>query len=60
MVTGDYHYTATLVARQVCMVPPDGRVMLIQAESEFRSLSLSQDPNVRMSEKSVQSLLLHP
>ena len=51
MVTGDYHYTATSVARQVGMIPPEGQVMLIQADSEFRSLSLSLDPNVRADER---------
>ena len=38
MVTGDYHYTATSVARRAAIIPPDARVLLIQAESEFRSL----------------------
>ena len=38
MVTGDYHYTATSVARKAGMVPADGKVVIIQAESEFRSL----------------------
>lgn len=37
MVTGDYHYTATSIARQAGMIHPDRKVMLIQAESEFRS-----------------------
>ena len=41
MVTGDYHYTATSVARQVGMVPADGKIVLIQAESEFTESSVS-------------------
>ena len=42
MVTGDYHYTATSVARQVGMVPANGKIMLIQAESEFAESSMSE------------------
>ncbi len=42
MVTGDYHYTATSVARQVGMVPANGKVVLIQAESEFTESSMSE------------------
>ena len=42
MVTGDYHYTATSVARQVGMVPTDGKIVLIQAESEFAESSMSE------------------
>ena len=38
MVTGDYHYTATSVARKAGMVPADGKVVIIQAQSEFQSL----------------------
>lgn len=41
MVTGDYHYTATSVARQVGMVPANGKIVLIQAESEFTESSMS-------------------
>ena len=40
MVTGDYHYTATSVARQVGMIPTTGKVVIIQAESEFLPLHL--------------------
>lgn len=43
MVTGDYHYTATSVARKVGMIPADGKVMIIQAESEFQSLHADSD-----------------
>lgn len=43
MVTGAYHYTATSVARRVGMVPADSKVMIIQAESEFRSLHSDSD-----------------
>ncbi len=42
MVTGDYHYTATSVARQVGMVPVNGKIVLIQAESEFTESSMSE------------------
>lgn len=42
MVTGDYHYTATSVARQVGMVPANGKIVLIQAESEFTEPSTSE------------------
>ncbi|KAL0030950.1 hypothetical protein WJX79_003464 [Trebouxia sp. C0005] len=42
MVTGDYHYTATSVARQVGMVPANGKIVLIQAESEFSESSTSE------------------
>lgn len=45
MVTGDYHYTATSVARRVGMVPADAKVMIIQAESEFRSLHSDSFPS---------------
>lgn len=45
MVTGDYHYTATSVARRVGMLPADGKVMIIQAESEFRSLHTDSFPS---------------
>ncbi|DBA90734.1 TPA: hypothetical protein ACH3X1_003944 [Trebouxia sp. C0004] len=48
MVTGDYHYTATSVARQVGMVPANGKVVLIQAESELT------DPNMSESRRGVQ------
>lgn len=41
MVTGDYHYTATSVARRVGMIPSNGKVFIIQAESEFQSLTQS-------------------
>ena len=53
MITGDYHYTATSVARQVGMIPPNGKVMIIQAESEFRSLS--QEPSLSESQHKAQS-----
>ena len=36
MITGDYHYTATSVARRVGMIPHNGRVIIIQAESEIQ------------------------
>ena len=52
MITGDYHYTATSVARQVGMISPDGKVMLIQAESEFRSLR--PDPSLSESQHEAQ------
>ncbi|KAA6417980.1 MAG: hypothetical protein FRX49_12062 [Trebouxia sp. A1-2] len=42
MVTGDYRYTATSVARQVGMVPANGKIVLIQAESEFSESSTSE------------------
>ncbi len=42
MITGDYHYTATSVARQVGMVPANGKIVLIQAESEFTESSMSE------------------
>lgn len=41
MVTGDYHYTATSVARRVGMIPSNGKVFIIQAESEFQTLTQS-------------------
>ena len=43
MVTGDHHYTSTSVARKVGMIPADGKVMIIQAESEFQSLHVESD-----------------
>ena len=43
MITGDYHYTATSVARKAGMVPADGKVVIIQAESEFQSLNADSD-----------------
>ena len=44
MVSGDYHYTATSVARRVGMIPAGGKVMIIQAESELRSLHTDSFP----------------
>ena len=34
MATGDYHFTALAVARGVGMIPPSGKVVIIQREQE--------------------------
>ena len=59
MLTGDYHYTAIAAARQVGMLGPTSKVVIIQAESEFGPASLSErvpesSPAHVMSQKSVK------
>ena len=72
MITGDHHYTATSVARHVGMIPSNGKVFILQAESEFQHLSQShsldehdyeygmpsqpQSPDGRLSNSAYQAL----
>lgn len=37
VVTGDYHHTAIAVARGVGMLPPGGKLIIVQAKSELQS-----------------------
>ena len=55
MCTGDFHGTALAVARGVGMIPPQGRVIIIQKEVETRPASARATTSFEAEDKILQS-----